>query len=79
MREPANCYNNLRLLDGAKAQYVYEHHATNGTVVTEAELMEYLPKYHWPKCPKGGDYSIGKIGESPRCSYTAHSDYKVPD
>jgi hypothetical protein len=73
--DPPSCYNNLRMIDGAKAQIAYQQHLTNGSVVTERDLLAYLPHGQWPQCPSEGRYTIGKIGESPRCAY--HNQYQL--
>jgi hypothetical protein len=49
---------------------------TNGTVVTKAELLPYL-QGGWPQCPQGGEYSIGRIGGPPCCSFPQHTKLKV--
>jgi hypothetical protein len=77
IHDPANCYNNLRMIDGAKAQLAYEHHLTNGIFVSTNDLVPYLPNHEWPKCPAGGSYTIGAIGTDPTCSFPAHSGYRV--
>jgi hypothetical protein len=43
---------------------------TNG-VVTENDIKIYIKldaKGNLPKCPSGGTYTIGKIGDKPTCS-----------
>lgn len=79
---PANaCINNLREIDGAKEKWMIEHNAKTNDVVTLDDVKPYLVPYgepngyikldangNLPKCPAGGIYSIGKIGESPICS-----------
>ena len=71
-----SCVANLRMLDGAKVALVASLKLTNGAVVTKEQLLPDLPE--WPVCPQGGQYTIGKIGESPKCSYPAHSHYEEP-
>ena len=79
---PANaCINNLREIEGAKEKWILEHHAKTNDVVTLNDIKPYLTPYgepngfikldakgNLPKCPAGGVYTIGKIGESPTCS-----------
>jgi len=72
-----SCLANLRLIDGAKATIENEKNMMKGAVVTKDQLLPYLP-FGWPVCPKGGEYSIGKIGDSPKCSDPEHSHYQVP-
>jgi hypothetical protein len=66
------CILNLRMIDNAKKQWTLEHDATNGEIVTMAQLTNYIsvtlvPKFT-PTCHAGGTYTIGKIGENPTCS-----------
>ena len=60
------CINNLRLIDAAKQQWALEKQQTNGAVVAWSDLVPYIGRM--PKCPNGGVYSVGKIGELPKCS-----------
>jgi competence protein ComGC len=62
-----SCINNLRWIDSAKSQWAVENNNTNGAFVTENDINSYL-KHTIPKCPAGGTYIIGKIGENPTCS-----------
>jgi ABC-type transport system involved in multi-copper enzyme maturation permease subunit len=61
------CLNNLRQIDAAKQEWALENGKTNG-VVTANQLTNYLYDGIMPKCPSGGEYTIGKIGEPPTCS-----------
>jgi hypothetical protein len=63
------CINKLREIDAAKNAWVYEHHSANGDIVTVNQLTNYLIHGLMPKCPSGGTYKIGKIGEFPTCSF----------
>ena len=75
------CINNLRELDAAKEKWVLEHNAKTNDLVTLDDIKRYLPPYgepngyikldakgNLPRCPAGGVYSIGKVGEFPTCS-----------
>jgi hypothetical protein len=62
------CINNLRLIQGAKDQWRLENNKKDGDVVAEADLKPYLSDGILPKCPAGGTYLIGRIGEGPKCS-----------
>ena len=69
------CINNLRQIDAAKMQWALENGKANGTPVTEADITPYLgpgPNGTVPKCPAGGKYTIGKVGEVPTCSIPDH-------
>jgi hypothetical protein len=79
---PANaCINNLREIDAAKYKWMSEHNAETNDVVTLDDIKPYLVPYgdpngfikldakgNLPKCPSGGTYTIGKVGEPPTCS-----------
>lgn len=65
------CPNNLRQVDGAKQQWQLENKATNGAAVSWDEVRPYMgrgPEGTLPRCPEGGTYILGRIGEKPRCS-----------
>jgi hypothetical protein len=63
------CINNLRQIDGAKEQYALEHKISPGTIVTAAQVADYLKGNVVPPCPGEGKYSIGAIGEPPTCNF----------
>lgn len=60
------CCNNLRQFEGAKEQWAIDNSATSGTEVAFGDILPYLKKM--PHCNKNGTYSLGRIGEEPRCS-----------
>jgi hypothetical protein len=74
------CINNLRQIDAAKNEWALEHNAKSNGVVTIKDIRPYIErernnpfikldaKGNLPKCPSGGVYTIGKIGEPPACS-----------
>ena len=65
------CINNLRQIDAAKNEWALENKKTNGVVCTASDITPYIKldaKGNLPKCPQGGIYTIGKIGEPPTCS-----------
>jgi hypothetical protein len=70
------CINNLRQIDGAKNEFALEKGKANGTAVTEADIKPYIKldaNENLPKCPAGGTYTIGKVGELPSCSIPGHA------
>jgi hypothetical protein len=85
---PANaCINNLREIDGAKEEWMLKHNAKTNDIVTLDDIKPYLVPYgepngfikldangNLPKCPAGGIYTIGRIGEPPTCSLGATVD-----
>jgi outer membrane lipoprotein-sorting protein len=66
------CINNLRQIDAAKNEWALEKGKANGTLVTEADITPYIMGGVLPKCPAGGTYTIGKVGEKPTCSIPGH-------
>ena len=67
-RSYQTCLNNLRELDAMKNEWAFEHHATNGEIIPMDQFTNYFRSGEIPKCPSGGTYTIGKIGEPPTCS-----------
>jgi hypothetical protein len=81
---PGNaCINNMRRIEAAKKEWALEHNAKTDDVVTVSDIKPYLDrdldpngkpylkidsKGNLPKCPSGGTYTIGKVGEPPTCS-----------
>ena len=69
------CINNLRQIDAAKNEWALEKNKAKGTAVTEADIKPYLKpdaSGNLPKCPAGGKYTIGNVGELPVCSIPGH-------
>jgi competence protein ComGC len=66
------CINNLRQIEGAKEQWALEARAKPGDVALTSEIAAYI-KGGLPACPQGGAYTIGRVGEHPKCSFPGHS------
>ena len=67
----SSCINNLRQLDGAKQQWAVDYKKnTNDIPVWEDLVGKYFNQK--PECPQGGTYTIGKVGEAPRCNFPGH-------
>jgi len=65
------CANNLRQFDGAKQQWALNNRQTKDDTPTWDDLCPYLggyPDRGMPTCPQGGVYTLGRVGEPPRCS-----------
>jgi hypothetical protein len=65
------CVNNLRQIEGAKQQWVLENGKTTNDTPTWTALLPYLGRGvegQAPKCSEGGIYTLGRVGEKPRCS-----------
>jgi hypothetical protein len=67
-RQANPCINNLRQIESAKDQWKLENNKKDGDAVTEADLKPYFKDEIFPKCPAGGTYIIGRVGEDPKCS-----------
>lgn len=68
------CINNLRQIDAAKNQWALEKGKKSGDVCTEDDIKPYIRLINGelPKCPQGGTYTIGPVGEHPTCSIPGH-------
>ena len=82
---PANaCINNLRQIDAAINEWALVNGKTNGTVVTENDITNYIKLNRYgkiPPCPSGGKYTYGKVGVTPQisCSLsTANPPHVLP-
>jgi hypothetical protein len=65
------CVNNLRQFDGAKNEWALETGKTNGMICTAEDIKPYVQlnaQGKLPRCPSGGKYNFGKVGEPPTCS-----------
>ncbi len=69
-----SCINNLRQLDGAKQTWALEERKTTNDVPTWDDLRGYM-KFQLV-CPQGGAYTIGRVGDRPKCSIPQH---RLPD
>jgi hypothetical protein len=66
------CFHNLRQIDGAEEQWALENHKTTNDTPTWTDLQGYLISTNI-RCPVGGDYSLTRIGEPPKCSIPEHA------
>jgi hypothetical protein len=65
------CVNNLRQIDGAKESWALENKKSAGeplTAADEKQINRYIKGEEGPKCPAGGNYIYGNVGEAPKCS-----------
>jgi len=65
------CIDYLRQIDAAKEQWAIKHDKKAGDALVEAEVNRYI-RGGRPKCPAGGTYTYGRVGENPRCSIPRH-------
>ena len=68
------CIINLRQIDAAKEIWADEHHRITNDIPTWDDLRDYLKPLPM-KCPNGGTYTIGRIGELPICSIPKDTSY----
>ena len=68
------CINHLRQLDAAKNQWALEKNKTATDVPTKEDLLPYIggTQGQFPRCPQGGTYTLGPVGEPPTCSIPTH-------
>jgi RNA polymerase sigma factor (sigma-70 family) len=67
------CINNLRHIDGAIQQYALDNKLTANDTVTAQQILSYLKDTNVMRCPLGGTYRFGRIGDSPSCSIPGHA------
>ena len=71
-----SCLNRLRQIEGAKVQWALKHDKTTNDAPTWDDLHSYFIRTPLPlKCPDGGEYTIGRVGELPSCSLARHTEY----
>lgn len=66
------CGNQLRLIESAKQQWALDKQQPENATPAVADLVGYLPGRRLPKCPDGGNYTLGQINQNPRCSVAGH-------
>jgi hypothetical protein len=65
------CVINLRAIKTAKQEFATANGLSPGQAVTEEQLAPYLclpGAFNKKKCPGGGTYTVGVVGEEPQCS-----------
>ena len=70
-RAPQGCVNQLHLIYMSKEQWLSEGHPTSKEAPNWDDLRPYLGRgteMGLPRCPAGGVYTIGRLGEPPSCS-----------
>ncbi len=77
---PSNaCIANLKQIAGAIEQWALEHHRNPEEVVAITDISgsesPYLKRLinRDLKCPAGGIYKLGRVGELPTCTLPGHS------
>ena len=68
----ASCRTQLLQIDTAKQNWGLEHNKTTNDIPSWDDIHPYLPRgkvdHEIPVCPQNGTYTIGRIGEPPKCS-----------
>lgn len=62
-----SCYNNLRLIDGAKDQYALDHSNTAPSALSDLVGTNAYIKAT-PECKSAGSYTLNALGTKPSCS-----------
>src|SRR3954454_11906009 len=62
------CVMNLRHIEGAKETWALDRQKKTNEIVLWDDITPYLSHEHVPRCPDGGTYTLGRVGEPPRCS-----------
>lgn len=65
-----SCINNLRQIRQAKESWALANKKSAGETATIQDVARLMTA--WPKCPGGGSYTLGNVGEEPRCSLPEH-------
>ena len=69
MMKRSRCISNLATLEAAKQAWVAENkNATNAPTMLDLCAGPAAKIQVVPRCPNGGKYDLGGIGERPRCS-----------
>jgi len=67
------CINNLRKIDGAKAQWAMECRKSSADVPSDTDLFgvaRYMRTK--PTCPSHGSYQLESVGQPPDCTEPGH-------
>ena len=65
------CVNTLRQIEGAQQQWTVDNLKGDAATPTWDDIRSYIgrdPHREMPTCPQGGVYTLGRVGEPPRCS-----------
>lgn len=67
----SRCKENLRNIQVCKELWANDNSKTTNDIPSWNDLRPYFPD-RWsnnvPVCPSGGAYTIGRVGEPPKCS-----------
>lgn len=62
------CINNLKQMDGAKAQWAIENKKVDSDAVTTSDITPYLKGSVMPQCPSSGAYAVTTVSAIPTCT-----------
>jgi len=62
------CIANLMYIEGAKDQWAREQLKTTNDTPAWDDLIAYWEFPQSIRCPQGGRYTVGRVGELPKCS-----------
>jgi hypothetical protein len=68
------CANSLRQIVNAKDKWAQQSGANSNSVPTWDDLNRFF-RGGPPTCPSQGTYTIGSVGDWPKCSIAGHNDY----
>jgi hypothetical protein len=69
----STCLQNLRTIAEAKEEWAKEQHRGNTDTPAWSDIVTtHRSLKVRPECPGGGTYSIGSLGEHPRCTIPGH-------
>jgi len=67
------CINILRCIDGAAQTWALDNGKTSNDTPTWDDVRPYVSKDgKIPSCPQGGNYTLGRKGTPPTCTYPGH-------
>ncbi len=67
------CINNLKQIDGAKAQWSIENKKVDTDTVTTSDIVSYLKGSAMPDCPANGTYAVTTVSATPTCTVGGHT------
>src|SRR5258707_11642559 len=69
------CINNLKQMDGAKAQWAIENKKVDTDTVSTSDIAPYIKGGVMPDCPASGTYTVTTVAASPTRSIPSHTPY----
>ena len=65
------CMRNLRVMDGAKAQWALDERKASTAIPLLTEIAPYLQDGRIPECPANGTYRLRRLVRYPACTLSA--------